>query len=265
MKKISTILLAVIFFAAACVGAYFIFFHSNETPLSDFEYSLSESGESIIIDKYIGNAKEVVFPKEIDGLPVSIAPGVLGENSQVESITLPDDIVGLMNRTFYNCKNLRTVKFGSGTKYILTEVFKGCSSLEKVELPSGLINLGSYSFSECENLKEIVLPDSLEDVDAVPFLRSPVSKVTFEEGTKSICSYACYEMGADLTSVTIPATVEEMGKNCFGRHLKEIHFEGDAPNFTSDTPFDKNTVVYYDKDTSGWDTPILSEYTLIAE
>lgn len=258
--------MAVILTAATCVGTYFIFFYSYETPASDFEYVVSDDGKYILVDYYIGDDKEVIVPQEIDDLPVRIISSlILKKAPQVESIVIPDGVEFIHYQSFYKCENLRSVNLGNNMKVILEHSFMYCPKLEKVELPSGLTEIYPHSFSRCESLKEITLPDSLESVKKGVFSKSPISKVNFEEGTKSICSYACYWIGDTLESVTIPDTVEEMGKNCFGCYLKEIHFEGDAPKFTSDQPFDKNTVVYYDKDTSGWDTPILSEYTLIAE
>ena len=64
IKKIFAVLTVYLLFAALAVPS----FAAEETPVSDFKYSISDDGIKII--KYIGSDAEVVIPAEIEGKPV---------------------------------------------------------------------------------------------------------------------------------------------------------------------------------------------------
>lgn len=76
------------------------------------------------------------------GAPEKIGGGVLEDNTNIKTITLPDSI-----------------------KEIGRDAFKNCIALESINLPASLEMIYSSAFNECSNLKEIIIPDSLTSVD----------------------------------------------------------------------------------------------------
>ena len=84
---------------------------AKAAPESDFEFRLSKDGTFIGITKYKGNAKNLVIPETIQGLPVEVING------------------------FYGNKNIKSVVIPSSVKVIGELAFARCESLEKVTLP----------------------------------------------------------------------------------------------------------------------------------
>jgi len=113
---------------------------AKAAPESDFEFKLSEDGTFIAITKYKGNAKNLVIPETIQGLPVEVIYG-FKENENIKSVVIP-----------------------SSAKIIVPSAFSLCVSLEKVTLPEGLLYIGSHAFSFTE-LTSVTLPKSLEYLD----------------------------------------------------------------------------------------------------
>ena len=57
-------------------------------PESDFEFKLSDDGTFIELTEYKGNAKNLVIPETIQGLPVEVING-FSENKKIKSVVIP--------------------------------------------------------------------------------------------------------------------------------------------------------------------------------
>ena len=110
---------------------------AKAAPESDFKFQLSEDGNFIRITEYKGNAKNLVIPETIQGLPVEVING-FEENMKIKSVVIP-----------------------SSAKVIRSCAFSGSASLEKVTLPEGLFLIDDYAFSRT-GLTSVTLPKSLE-------------------------------------------------------------------------------------------------------
>lgn len=135
---------------------------------------------TMAITKYVGSAKTIIIPEEIDGKPVSqIAPSAFASKT-ISSVYIRATNITISDRAFENCKRLETV-IGKGIDYIganafrncikLTEVqfnqigeigemaFRGCISLETFEHNSSM-HVRSSAFADCEELKVVYLPEA---------------------------------------------------------------------------------------------------------
>ncbi|MBQ6206724.1 MAG: leucine-rich repeat domain-containing protein [Oscillospiraceae bacterium] len=117
--------------------------------------------------------------------------------------------------------------------------FYDCESLTKVTLPPTLTAVGAYSFAHCPALADINLSDtSAESIGNYAFNgSSALLGIDFPDTLKTIGDCAFLRSG--LTSVTVPTSVEEIGKWAF-RECKSITDftmeplqDGDAPHYTS--------------------------------
>ena len=124
-------------------------------------------------------------------------------------------VTGVNIQAFYNSK-LKKVDMSKLTHLTTFDhnCFANSSDLEEVILPEGLKNLGVSTFKGCSSLKEITLPSTLLSIGSYDF-----------EGTA-------------LTELTIPASVNYVGKNIFAfwDSLLRINME----NATPPTEFDKD-------------------------
>ncbi|MBO5726585.1 MAG: leucine-rich repeat domain-containing protein, partial [Clostridia bacterium] len=201
-----------------------------------------------------------------EGCPVTIIYISAFAFSEIESITLPDTVQTIQDRAFMSCLNLHTVNLGKSVTEIGVEAVKKCEKLENVTLPKSLNRIGNYAFTECKNLKEITIPKNVTEMGISAFYSCSLSSITFEEGIETIGSYACFWCGDKLKSVTIPKSVKEIGEYSFNDKLEKVYFKGDAPEkLGNKKPFGDKAILYYKKNTSGWETtPLKDYYTLIS-
>lgn len=146
-------LMAVLSFAG-CNGKGGI---AKVAPESDFEFELSDDGTFIAITKYKGNAKNLVIPETIQGVPVEVING-FEENENIKSVVIPSSVKVIERSAFIDCASLEKVTLPEGLLYIGSVAFGG-TGLTSVTLPKSLECLGSSAFFYCDNLAEINIPD----------------------------------------------------------------------------------------------------------
>ncbi len=234
-------------------------------PESDFEYTISETGEFSIINGYKGTSANVVIPEHLGGVEVRIIDDFTFENSEIESVYLPDTLTIILSSAFQNCKNLKSVRFGNNITRIEDRAFRDCVALEKAELPDDLEKIGESAFENCTSLKKVVFPGrDIKFAMSIFMNCSSLSEVVFEEGIETITEgYAMFGNTA-LKEVTVPASVKTLYAYTFFGCVDRITFLGDAPELKGNVFFKDSTTVYYDPSTSGWDTTKLKDmYTLL--
>ena len=176
-------------------------------------------------------------------------------------------------QAFYACENLRAVNFGDNIQLIRDEAFYQCSSLKEAILPKNLKEIGYSAFLGCQSIQKVWVPKTIEKWGYSTFHGvTALTEIIFEEGLKQIGPISgafCY--GAQIQSVRIPASVEVISEAAFMdcNNLKEIYFDGPAPQIGSDKFLDfvsptQDVTIYYNPSMSGWDTtPLKDIYTLI--
>ena len=146
-------LMAVLSFAG-CNGKGGI---AKAAPESDFEFKLSDDGTFIAITKYKGNAKNLVIPETIQGMPVASIDG-FDNNEKIKSVVIPSSVKVICCDAFYNCAALEKVTLPEGLLCIDNDAFRE-TALTSVTVPKSLLYIGSGAFASCNNLSEINIPD----------------------------------------------------------------------------------------------------------
>jgi BspA type Leucine rich repeat region (6 copies) len=113
-------------------------------------------------------------------------------------------------------------------------------------IPNSVTNIGDYAFYGCTSLTNVVLDDNLISIGAYAFSGAQ------EEGATPV-SYACR-----LTSITVPASVTNIGDYAFQGCGPTAYFLGNAPDADA-TVFSwgvrlpqGNLTAYYLPGTTGW-------------
>lgn len=130
---------------------------AKAAPESDFEFKLSEDGTFIALTKYKGNAKNLVIPETIQGLPVEVIDG-FEENENIKSVVIPSSAKIISPSAFSICTSLEKVTLPEGLLYIGSQAFS-ITGLTSVTLPKSLEYLDFGAFFNCDNLAEINIPD----------------------------------------------------------------------------------------------------------
>ena len=119
---------------------------------------------------------------------------------------------------FLNCTNIKSFVFGNNVTSIPNYLCDGLTGLTTVTIPATVTKIGIYAFERCYNLTTVNW--NAVNCQDTPNGFSPfgdgkkIKTITFASNIKRIPSQLCRHMTA-LTSVTIPATVTEIGEYAF--------------------------------------------------
>lgn len=132
----------------------------------------------------------------------------------------------LPNGCFYNCKELKEVKFPSTLTTPNSGEWKNeddnnygkyafqYTAIESIDLTNtNIMSLGDYMFADCPNLKTVKLPSSLKYIWEHAFYKSPLSSITFPLSLLRIEKYAF--QNTQLTNVVIPTSTRHIGDGAF--------------------------------------------------
>ena len=181
----------------------------------------------------------------------SIADHAFSYHTELTSVTIPDSVTNIESAAFFNCTNLAEVninnveawcyiRFGDYTAnplYYAKHLHLNGNEITDLVIPNGVTSIGDYAFYGCSGVTSITIPDSVTSIGksalagtAVPTINQNgivyVGKVAYswntmsqnvviKDGTKSIKDGLFYTAG-NLTSVTIPDSVTNIGNNAFG-------------------------------------------------
>ncbi len=133
------------------------------------------------------------------------------ENSEIESITIPEKATKLNTATFKNAKKLSKITFAEGIEYIGAQAFAGCTSLKTIVLPASLYEIATAAFKNT-GLVSVKTGDGLSKISAEAFA-----------GNKA------------LVSVDFGKNVEKIGENAFADciSLKAVVLGDSIKSFTA--------------------------------
>lgn len=109
------------------------------TPVSDFEYTLSDKYATI--KKYTGSASNVLIPAVIEGKAVTrISGNAFQNNNAVQTVTFVTDSIQpylwVEPQTFNGCSDLRTITFSDTDLGIMNNFAWNCPSIENLHINS---------------------------------------------------------------------------------------------------------------------------------
>ena len=126
-------------------------------------------------------------------------------NSNVLTISLPENLRGLDSYCFQNCTGLQNITIPDKIPEISQRCFDGCSSLSKVILPKNLTTINDYAFQNCRGLYDLIIPDNITALCVKPYAFSGCSGLDNNTITKlaTLASGIIYANAfANLTGIT---------------------------------------------------------------
>ena len=182
----------------------------TQTTESGYKYAIEGiDGKDVAVIK--GASKTIVdvkIPSSIDGYPVTKIDGYsFSEDLTIKTIEIPGTVSEIGECAFRGCKNVTSIKLGSGVKKI-----------------------GMYSFSEA-SITEMVFPDSVEQVgESVLSGCTKLKKITLSKKMTTIPTYFCSNTA--ITEMYIPDNITVIGSTAFYqcRSLEKVDI---SPNVTS--------------------------------
>ncbi|MBR1747276.1 MAG: leucine-rich repeat domain-containing protein [Clostridia bacterium] len=168
MKKTLKKIVAVLVLACCCAAMLAACGEEEVKVTSDglWQYTLATDG-TVTLDKYLGQAAEVVVPDKItiDGTDHAVAK--LGDAAFMK---IDDGSSRWRDReTYTSNKVLTKVTVSEGIKSIGNMTFYLCSALTRVDLPESLTSIGDFAFFGCSALTEITFPKAVKNIGAYSF------------------------------------------------------------------------------------------------
>lgn len=182
-------------------------------------WKYSVVNDEVTIEKYRGNTEDgpVVIPSTIEGKTVTkIANNAFYKDYGIESVVIPDSIVSIGSKAFYDCIKLRSINNSlKNIKTIGDYAFYLCGQLSEDIVLENLCDMGKGAFYGCNSIKSI---ESLSNITSISesafrYCRS-ISKIDIPIGVTSIGSYAFAECSS-LCEINIPDGVTSIGSYAF--------------------------------------------------
>jgi len=134
-----------------------------------FNYSINQSGTTVTITNYTGNASVLSYPSQLDNGMRVTAVGAFAGSAKLTSVTVSNGITSLADYAFASCAALRDIKIADTVNVIGRYAFENCVLLTDVILPSALSTISEYTFNGCAKLKEITIPEHVDKIDTAAF------------------------------------------------------------------------------------------------
>ena len=222
--------------------AYCLFYESITIPAS-----VTEIGSNAFFD--CTSLQTVKFE---EGSRLKIIGQKAFSSCAITELTIPASVVTIEYDAFGSCNLLERVNFEANSQIQTLSGFRFCDNLKKLVVPDGVTRItgiaGNKSLTEiilpqslklfggvsmCTSLKEIFIPKNVEAFGSWQAFADCTSleTVTFEEGSKlQSIGEETFKGCIALTSITIPASVTEIGENAFKNclSLENLFFEKDS-------------------------------------
>lgn len=136
-----------------------------DDPLPGEDFDWDE--EYARLDTYRGYALNLVLPREIDGVQLTMIGGGMmsrascGDNVDtalpVRSLVIPEGYTEIPTGAFMDCDTLETVICYAPLERLNEGVFAGCTSLREVVFVNGVREIDRYVFDGCLNLQTVYI------------------------------------------------------------------------------------------------------------
>jgi hypothetical protein len=157
------------------------------------------------------NIKTITLPQNLE----SIKYKAFYNCTSLESIVIPESVTEIRASAFENCTKLKKVSLSNGITKIRASAFKNDKKLYDIELPESLEYLGASAFSHCSSLREITIPSKVTEINGQTFeYCTLLKKINLHDNIVSIHgeTFVGDEM---LNDVTLPSKITEIRGNTF--------------------------------------------------
>lgn len=195
-------------------------------------YSISGTGELTAADvsAYTTAATDIFIANGCTG----IGYGAFSGFTNITFVRIPNTVLSIGNRAFYDCSSLEECQIPYGCQSIGVGAFLNCMSLSYVDLPNTITTIGGAAFRECLNFQHVSIPSSVTSIPSNCFYNCDgLSDIELPSSITSIGDYA-FQNCSGLYSLTCYATTPPaLGSGVF--NYVNSNFKIYVPSYLVDT------------------------------
>ena len=235
MKRFKLIYLMLLMLAFCAISAA-----ANDFMVNGIYYNIDGNNAIVtyagyypehVSDEYRG---DVTIPASVtyNGVTYSVTGigyGAFYECSNLTSVTIPNSVTIIGALAFKECNELTDVTIPNSITTIGNDAFNGCSKLTSFTIPESITKIGTGAFKNCYSLKTlnfnaVSCADYSTNGYEIPFENLNISAINIGNSVERIPAYFAYGLN-NLTSITIPNSVIEIGKSAFSNcsSMSEVH------------------------------------------
>lgn len=146
------------------------------------------------------------------------------ECTYLESITIPENVIGVGQMAFMDCVRLSSVTIGNNVDYIDSNAFRNCISLRQITIPKNVSQLGRQIFQYCNNISVVIDEDNpvyssngncIIETASKTLIEGFANSVIPKDGSVTSIGADAFNTCTELTSITIPNSVKTIGASAF--------------------------------------------------
>lgn len=160
---------------AICAGAFDnlknltrINFNGEECSLVGYGGSTGISGPVFSNAGITSGSVSVVFGDSVKSIPMDLFSSSGSVYPRITSVQISDSVTRIWDDAFYNCRKLKTIKWGANVDYINSNAFSYCTALTDFYIPATVKTIERFVLTGCTNLQTVVFPEDITFEQQLP-------------------------------------------------------------------------------------------------
>lgn len=156
------------------------------------------------------------IPMYINGFLVTeIGDEAFYDCTELKTVKFPSSITTIGEKAFQNCTNISIITLPNSVTTIKKSAFLNCSNLISIDIPTSVFEIGASAFRDCSSLTSFTIPNTVTTINERTFYNCiNLHTVIFSNNITNISDYAFYACKS-LSSILIPDNVENIGNYAF--------------------------------------------------
>lgn len=187
----------------------------------------SQDGHTLL---YVDDrVKEFEVPEGV----VNIFHRCFYECEALKRVSIPSTVKRIGKMAFFNCVSLKLIKLPESVSFLGEKVFKNCSALVHVSMPSCITEIPSQAFCNCRKLMSFEIPSETRIIGTEAFRRCYALKRIVPNEKLEVIRDRGFEDCRSLREFIMPESLKFCTNGMFNGclSLEHIHFSSQIKDF----------------------------------